>query len=160
MERDEKKINQDARPMNILLAEDNEADVKIILEAFSKSRLKNSIYVAKNGEEALDILYHRNKFTDEKVFPEPDLIILDIKMPRLDGFSVLEKIKSDSAYSAIPVIVLTCSKDEEDAVRSFRRGACAYISKSDNPDEFNKAIEGMDFFWHAVNRLSQDGPAE
>jgi two-component system response regulator len=151
---DKNRVDDKARPMNILLAEDNPADVKIILEAFAKAKLKNKVYVTENGAEALDFIYHKNKFSDEKLFPRPDLIILDIKMPKVDGFSVLEKIKNDPGYSSIPVIILTCSKQEEDTVKSFKGGACAYISKSDDPAEFSRAVEGFDFFWHAIHRIA------
>ena len=153
MVEDKNKIPDKTRPMNILLAEDNTADVKIILEAFAKAKLKNKVYVTSNGEEALDFIYHKNKFSDENLFPRPDLIILDIIMPKVDGFVVLEKIKNDPGYSSIPVIILTCSKEEENTAKSFKGGACAYISKSDDPQEFSRAVEGFDFFWHAIHRI-------
>jgi CheY-like chemotaxis protein len=111
--------------------------------------------VVNNGEVALDFIYHKGKYQDKKLFPRPDLVILDIKMPRLDGFSVLDKIKDDLEYGSIPVIMLTSSKYEEDMIKSFKKGACAYISKPMDSEEFSRIIEGFDFFWHEIQKLNE-----
>ena len=155
MDKEENKPEIDAGTMNILLAEDNQADIKISRRAFEKAKLKSNVYVVNNGEEALDFIYNKGKYQDKKLFPRPDLVILDIKMPRLDGFSVLDKIKDDLEYGSIPVIMLTSSKYEEDMIRSFKKGACAYISKPMENEEFARIIEGFDFFWHAIQKLNE-----
>lgn len=143
----------DDTPINILLVEDNEADVKIALRAFKKSELKNNMYVARDGQEALDFIYHGGRYQDKKKFPTPDLILLDIKMPKVDGFQVLEKIKSDLQYSFIPVIMLTSSKDEEDIAKSYRGGAASFITKPVDYEEFVKIVDGFNFYWHVINKL-------
>src|SRR3990167_6875443 len=98
------------KPIDILFAEDNEADIKITLRAFSKGKIKNNVFVVRDGQEALDFVYHRGAYQDQKKYPRPDLILLDINIPKIDGFGVLEKLKSDEKTNFIPVIVLTSSK--------------------------------------------------
>lgn len=137
------------RPMNILLAEDNPADAKIALRAFGKSKLKNEIYVVSDGQEALDFVYHK----DKEKFPTPDLIILDIKMPKMDGFQVLEALKQNLEYSFIPVIILTSSKNEEDIAKSYRSGAASYIPKPIDYEEFVKIVDGFNYYWRVINKL-------
>ncbi len=149
---DKKEMNK--RPINLLLVDDNEADVKIALRAFSKAEAKNDIYVANDGQEALDFVYNQGKYKDENGFPTPDLILLDIKMPRLDGFEVLKKLKSDPQYDFIPVIILTSSKEEEDIIKSYKSGAAGFIPKPVNYEDFVKIIDGFNFYWHIVNKLS------
>jgi two-component system response regulator len=149
-----KKVNKKERPMDILLAEDNIADVKIALRAFAKSKLKNKIYVVSNGRETLDFIYHTGKYQDKEKFPTPDLILLDIKMPKLDGFQVLERIKSDLQYSYIPVIMLTSSRNEEDIAKSYKNGAASFIAKPVDYEEFVKIVDGFNYYWHIINRLS------
>ncbi len=141
------------RPMNILLVEDNNADVKIALRAFSNSKLKNEMYVVNDGEEALAFIYHQGKYADKEKFPVPDLILLDIKLPKLNGFQLLERLKQDLQYNFIPVIMLTSSKNEEDIARSYRGGAASYIPKPINYDEFVKVIDGFNYYWRVINKL-------
>lgn len=140
--------------LNILLVEDIEADVKITLRAFSKARLTNNIYVVNNGEEALEFLYHMDKYKDAKEYPRPDLIILDIKLPKLDGFGVLERMKSDQNLNSIPVVMLTTSNYEEDIVRSYKLGAASYMVKPVNFEDFVKTIDAFNTYWHTVSRLA------
>ena len=147
----EKEIN--SKPINILLVEDNEADVKITLRAFAKAKLKNTIYVINDGQEALDFVQHKGKYQDRERFPRPDLILLDIKLPKLDGFQVLQNLKKDLQYSSIPVIMLTSSKNEEDIAKSYKNGAASFIPKSVNYNDFVKIIEGFNFYWHIINKL-------
>jgi CheY-like chemotaxis protein len=139
--------------INILLVEDNEADVQIAARAFSKSKRKNNIYVVNDGQEALDFIYHKGKYQDKEKFPIPDLILLDIKIPKLDGFQVLERIKNNLEYNYIPVVMLTSSKDEEDIAKSYRNGAASFIPKPVNYEEFVKIVDGFNFYWHAISKL-------
>ncbi len=141
------------RSVNILLAEDNEADVKITIRAFDKAKLKNNLFVVNNGEEAIDFLYQRGAFQDANKYPRPDLILLDIKMPKVDGFQVLEKLKSDPQLKLTPIIMLTSSKNEEDIVRSFTGGAASYITKPVNFEDFSKMVNGFNFYWQIINKL-------
>lgn len=140
------------RPLNILLVEDNEADIKITKRAFSRSKVKSNIFVAGDGQDALDFIRHEGRYLEEK-HPRPDLILLDIKMPKMDGFEVLKKLKEDIQYNFIPVIMLTSSKEEEDVVRSYQDGAASFIQKPVNYDEFVKIVEGFYAYWCKINKL-------
>jgi len=144
---------EDNKPMNILLAEDNPADAKIALRAFGKSKLKNEIYIVNDGQDALDFVYHEGKYKDKEKFPTPDLILLDIKMPKMDGFQVLETLKRNLEYSFIPVIILTSSKNEEDIARSYRNGAASYIPKPVDYEEFVKIVDSFNYYWRVINKL-------
>ncbi len=150
---DELSESINGQPIDILLVEDNEADVKITLRAFNKAKLKNNIYVVYDGQEALDYLSHQGKFADQKIYPRPDLILLDINMPKKNGFEVLKEIKESVSYRTIPVVMLTSSKNEADIVTSFKNGAASYIPKPVLYDDFAKVVEGFNFYWHIVNKL-------
>ena len=141
------------QPIDILFAEDNEADIKITLRAFNAAKVKNNIYTVRDGQEALDFVYHQGKYSDPEKYPRPDLILLDIQMPKLDGFQVLEKLKADDRYNFIPVVMLTSSKKDEDVVKSYRSGAVSFIQKPVNYEEFKKVVDGFNFYWHIINKL-------
>lgn len=131
------------KSINILLVEDSQSDIKIAMRAFGEVIPESKVYVVGDGEEALDFIYHRGSYQNKAKVPIPDLIILDINMPKMDGFQVLESIKNDPNYSVIPVIVLTSSRDEEDRVRSYKNGAANFISKPISYKDFLKAVEGF-----------------
>jgi len=151
---DEMKMNgANDRPIDILLAEDNQYDADITLRVFEEAKLKNNVYVVKDGKEALDFVYHEGNYQDAKKFPRPDLILLDIKMPKVDGFQVLEKLKSDLQYKVIPVIMLTSSKTDEDMAENYDNSAASYMQKPVNYDDFVKAIDGFNFYWYIINKL-------
>ena len=121
MTTDQKNREQENdRPIDILLVEDNEDDILITKRAFEKAKLKNNTFVVNDGKDALDFLRHQEPYQDEEKCPRPDLILLDIKMPKMDGFELLEEIKADKAFCSIPVIMLTSSQDENDIVKSYR----------------------------------------
>ena len=140
-------------PIDILLVEDDEADIEITLRAFEKGKLRNNISVVRDGQEALDFIYHEGAYRDGKLYPRPDLILLDIRMPKMDGFEVLKKLKSDPQYSYIPVAMLTSSKNEEDILQSYRNGAVSYIPKPVSYGDFQKVVDGFNFYWHIINKL-------
>ncbi|OGW80257.1 MAG: hypothetical protein A3G33_06180 [Omnitrophica bacterium RIFCSPLOWO2_12_FULL_44_17] len=146
-------ITQIGKPINILLAEDNEADVKITLRAFDKARLKNNIFVVRDGEEALDFIYHRGKYSDATRYPKLDLVLLDIKMPKVDGLEVLKKLKSDPVFKMLPVVMLTSSKNEQDIVTSYMDGASSYIPKPVSFQEFIEVVNGFNFYWQIISKL-------
>ena len=141
------------KPLNILLVEDNDADIKITQRAFAKSDLKTNVYVAHDGEEAMQFIRHEGKYKDKEEFPRPGIILLDIKMPKKDGFQVLKELKSDPQYNFIPVIILTSSKDEEDIVKSYRNGAASFIPKPISYDNFIKVVDNFNYYWHIINKL-------
>lgn len=140
-------------PIHILLAEDNDADIKITLRAFNNAKIKNHIFVVRNGQEALDFVYHQGPYQDQKKYPRLDLVLLDLNMPKIDGFRVLEKLKSDEETKAIPVIVLTSSQNEQDVLKSFKNGAASYIQKPMTYEAFVQMVNGFNFYWHIVNQL-------
>jgi CheY-like chemotaxis protein len=141
------------RPYSILLAEDNEADIKITLRAFDKAQLKNNIFVVRNGQQALDYMYHRAEYADAAKFPRPDIIVLDINMPVLTGYEVMETLKKDKAFRLIPIIMLTSSKSEEDIVKSYDNGAASFIQKPVEYERFVKVVEGFNVYWQVLNKL-------
>jgi CheY-like chemotaxis protein len=141
-----------ARPLDILLVEDSEADVKITLRAFKNAKFKNNISVVNDGQECLDFVRRQGKYLGAQ-HPRPDIILLDINMPKIDGFGVLKALKSDEEYNFIPVIVLSGSKNQDDIMKSYASGANSFIQKPVEYDEFVAVIEGFNFYWHALNKL-------
>ena len=144
----EKKISDEkGRVATILLVEDDEEDRWGTKRAFAKSHLRNKLMAVENGEEALDYLYHRGDFEDVNEYPSPDLILLDLNLPIMDGRSVLLKIKGDPNLRLIPVVVLTTSRQEEDILRSYDLGVNSYISKPIDFDKFTKMVTEMGNYW-------------
>jgi CheY-like chemotaxis protein len=138
------------RAIDILLVEDDPGDELITREAFEHNKLKNRLHVAHDGEEGLDYLYKRGQFEGS---PRPDLILLDLNLPKYDGRQLLEKIKSDPDLARIPVVVLTTSSAEEDIVKSYKLHANAYVTKPVDLDQFMKAVRQIDEFFVQVVRL-------
>jgi CheY-like chemotaxis protein len=138
------------RAIEILLVEDDPGDELITREAFEHHKLKNNLHVAHDGEEGLDFLYQRGQFEGA---PRPDLILLDLNLPKYDGRQLLEKVKSDPDLARIPVVVLTTSSAEEDILRSYQLHANAYVTKPVDLDQFMKAVRQIDEFFVQVVRL-------
>jgi two-component system response regulator len=138
------------RAIEILLIEDDPGDVLITREAFEHNKLKNNLHVAHDGEEGLDYLYRRGAHQDAL---RPDLILLDLNLPKYDGRQLLEKIKSDPDLARIPVVVLTTSSAEEDILRSYQLHANAYVTKPVDLDQFMGAVRQIDEFFVQVVRL-------
>ena len=145
--------NINGTPIDILLVEDNEPDIKITQRAFQKAKVKNNLFIARNGQEALDFVRHEGAYQDKNQFPTPDLILLDIQMPKLNGFQVLEVLKGDEHYKYIPIIMLTSSKNEKDILQSYGYGAASYIQKPVVFEEFIQVVDGFNFYWHIINKL-------
>jgi CheY-like chemotaxis protein len=140
------------RAIDVLLIEDDPGDELITREAFQDNKIKNTLHVAHDGQEGLDFLYKRGKFADA---PTPDLILLDLNLPKYDGRQLLEKVKSDPELSHIPVVVLTTSSAEEDILRSYKLHANAYVTKPVDLDQFMNAVRQIDEFFVQVVRLPQ-----
>ncbi len=136
--------------VDILLVEDNPDHVELILRALRDNNLLNQVHVVTNGEEALDFLYQRGKYSDA---PRPGLILLDIKLPRVDGIEVLRRIKADPELRSMPVVMLTTSAGEQEIVESYSCGANSYIVKPLDFDQFVKAIKTLKLYWLVVNRF-------
>jgi two-component system, response regulator len=133
--------------MEILLVEDNPADAELTLHALQKSNLANKIQLVRDGEEALDFLFCRGSFAGRQFEQAPHLILLDLKLPKVDGLQVLEEVKGDLRTRAIPVIVLTTSKEERDMVSSYRSGVNSYIQKPVNFSEFQEVVRQLGLYW-------------
>jgi CheY-like chemotaxis protein len=136
----------------ILLAEDNANDVALTLSALRKNHLANDVVVVRDGEEALDYLYRKARFTD-RPSADPGLILLDLKMPKVDGIDVLKQIKSDGKLKGIPVVVLTSSREEQDLVRTYDLGVNAYVVKPVEFDQFVDAVKTLGQFWAVLNEI-------
>ncbi|UXA08209.1 response regulator [Mycobacterium sp. SMC-2] len=143
-------MTSEGRAIDILLVEDDPGDELITREAFEHNKVQNRLHVAHDGEEGLDYLYRRGQFADA---PRPDLILLDLNLPKYDGRQLLEKIKSDPDLARIPVVVLTTSSAEEDILRSYKLHANAYVTKPVDLDQFMKAVRQIDEFFVQVVRL-------
>ncbi|RDI72212.1 response regulator [Halopelagius longus] len=140
-------------PAEILLVEDNPGDVRLTQEAFKDGRIQNTLHVVTDGVEALDFLYRRGDYEDA---PRPDLVLLDLNLPRKNGDAVLEEIRNDDELRRIPVIVLTSSTAHDDIVQSYDLCANAYLTKPVDPDEFISTIQTLERFWLSVVRLPSD----
>ena len=140
----------DARPIEILLVEDDEGDVLLTTEALEASKITNNMHVARNGEEALKFLRQEDPYTDA---PRPDIVLLDLNLPRVDGREVLSQVKSDDSLRRIPIIVLTTSEAEEDILRSYDLHANAYVTKPVDFNRFLQVIQSIDEFFVTVVKL-------
>jgi two-component system, response regulator len=137
--------------MDILLVEDNPNDVKLTLNAFAIANLANSVHVARDGVEALEYLFGAEQNTDQKIPDRPKLILLDLKLPRLNGHEVLKRIKSDPRTSGIPVVVLTSSSEERDVMRTYEVGANSYIIKPVDFEQFTESVRDIGKYWLVIN---------
>jgi CheY-like chemotaxis protein len=138
----------DLRP--ILLVEDNPRDLELTLAALERCLLANKIIIARDGAEALDYLHFRNAFADREI-GDPAVVLLDLKLPKVDGLEVLEHIKASPGLRQIPVVMLTSSREERDLVRSYELGVNAFVVKPVDFTEFFKAIQDLGMFWAIVN---------
>ncbi len=129
--------------LNILIIEDNFEHLKLTRAILERNRVPGRIYFVRDGQEALDYLYHRSSFSDPDTSPFPDLILLDLKLPKLDGREVLRTLKEDPELSAIPVVIISTSEKREDIEYALSSGAVAYISKSIGFDQLNSALSNV-----------------
>ena len=139
------------REVELLLVEDNENDVELTVRALRRENLCNHIQVARDGEEALDYLFSRGDFAN-RGDGHPRLILLDLKLPKLDGLEVLRVIKSDPHTSSIPVVMLTSSREEGDLLQSYQLGVNSYLRKPVDFDEFHVMVKQLGLYWLVVNR--------
>ena len=143
-------MNPAGEAIDVLLVEDDPGDILMTQEAFEFNKVGNTLHVVRDGEQALDYLYRRGDYCDAV---RPDLILLDLNLPKYDGRQVLEQIKSDPDLTDIPVVILTTSSAEKDFVRSYKLHANAYVTKPVDLDQFISAVRQIDNFFVQVVRL-------
>lgn len=137
--------------VEILLVEDNPADVELTLRALRKEKLGNNVHVARDGEEALDFLFCRGPYEGRSFQRPPRIVLLDLKLPKVDGLEVLRQAKSDERTRSIPIVILTSSKEERDLVNGYHLGANSYIQKPVDFDQFRATVKQLGFYWVVVN---------
>ncbi len=138
--------------VEILIVEDTAEDLELALRALRKSNLANRIQVARDGEEALDFLFCQGAFATRAIEDKPRVILLDLKLPKIDGFEVLQRIKTDPRTKSIPVVVLTSSKEQRDVIESYNLGVNSYIVKPVNFEGFMKAVQDLGMYWLLLNQ--------
>lgn len=143
-------MNDGVKPIEVLLVEDDPGDELMTREAFEDNKIRNTLHVVRDGQEALDFLYRQGAYGDA---PRPDLVLLDLNLPKYDGRQVLERIKTDPELALIPVVVLTTSSAEEDILRSYKLHANAYVTKPVDLEQFIGAVRQIDDFFVSVVRL-------
>jgi len=137
--------------VEILVVEDNQSDAILTMHALEKSKVANRIHIVRDGEEALDFLLCFRKFPHRSIERAPSLVLLDLKLPKVDGFDVLREIKSNPVTRSIPVVVLTTSNEERDLVKSYQLGVNSYIQKPVNFAEFQEVVRQLGMYWLLVN---------
>ena len=138
--------------VDILLVEDNQDDVDLALHALRQGKLANSIFVVRDGEEALDSLFCRGQFLQRNIDHPPKLVLLDLKLPKVDGLQVLKAVKGDPRTRTIPVVIMTSSKEERDMVESYNSGVNSYIQKPVDFDQFRNTVKTLGMYWMVVNQ--------
>lgn len=138
------------KPIDILIVEDNAGDLRLIRDVLLDSKISNQISTAKDGEEALDFLFKRGKFSDRNT---PDLIILDLNLPRKDGREVLAEIKTDTELKKIPVVVMTMSQSDEDILKAYSLHANCFVTKPIDLNQFVKVVKSIEDFWLTIVKL-------
>jgi two-component system, response regulator len=138
--------------LDILLVEDNQDDMDLALHALRREKVANNIFVVRDGEEALDFLFCRGAFAHRSFEHPPKLVLLDLKLPKVDGTDVLKQVKSDPRTRTIPVVIMTSSKEERDLVKGYDLGANSYIQKPVDFDQFRETVKNVGLYWLVTNQ--------
>jgi two-component system response regulator len=147
------RLTMDVKPINILLVEDNQDHAELTVKVLKGNGLASNIDVARDGPEALDYLYNRGKYGDKKRYSRPDLVLLDINIPKIAGIEVLKRLKDDPEKKEMPVIMLTTSQDPKDITSAYMNGANSYISKPLNFAQFKEKLCDLQNYWALTNTL-------
>lgn len=137
-------------PVEVLLVDDSEDDLVLVQEALAEAKLLNVLNVARDGEQALAYLRREGKYKDAQM---PGLILLDINMPKKNGFEVLEELKADPALQHIPVVMLTVSDRDADVAKAYAKGACSYVMKPVDSNKLREVVQGFELYWTLVSRI-------
>ena len=138
--------------LDILLVEDNQDDMDLALHALKREKLANRIFVARDGEEALDFLFCSGTFAHRSFEHPPKLVLLDLKLPKVDGMEVLKQVKSDLRTKNIPIVIMTSSKEERDLVSGYNLGANSFIQKPVDFDQFRETVKNIGLYWLVINQ--------
>ncbi len=135
----------------ILLVEDNPDDVELTMRALRKNNIANNVVVARDGAEALDFLFCQGTYSDRNIQDDPRLILLDLKLPKIDGLQVLERLRADERTKLVPVVILTSSKEEQDLISGYKSGANSYVRKPVDFNKFVEAVRQIGLYWLLIN---------
>jgi CheY-like chemotaxis protein len=142
----------DSQEVEILIVEDNPADAELTIRTLKKQKLANNLIHLEDGAKALDFIFGRGEFSGRNINHTPKVILLDLKMPKVSGLEVLEKLKLDPRMKSIPVVILTSSAEHPDVKKAYDLGANSYIVKPVNFNDFSKTINGLGMYWMVVNK--------
>ncbi|MDP3177165.1 MAG: response regulator [Spirochaetaceae bacterium] len=151
-----------SNPVDILLVEDNPNDAELALRALKKNNLANNLCLVTDGEQALDFMFARGRYEGREIAITPRIILLDLKLPKVDGLEVLKAVKADERTRLTPIVVLTTSKEERDILESYRLGVYSYIVKPVDFDKFVSAVRDLGMYWLLLNEMphGRDGQSE
>jgi CheY-like chemotaxis protein len=144
------KVASKGKPAIILLAEDDKGDQELTRRALEQGKIRNDLRIVEDGEEALAYLFRRGKYKDPATSPRPDLLLLDLNLPRVDGREVLERVRADAKLRRMAVVVLTTSRQEEDILRSYEVGCNSFITKPVGMDQFIRVIQALEEYWFQI----------
>ena len=142
------------RPAVILLAEDDPGDQELTRRALEEVKIRNELHIVKDGEEALDYLFRRGKYANPTISPRPDLLLLDLNLPKIDGCQVLQRLRADESLRRLAIVILTTSQHEEDIIRTYDLGANSYITKPMELQQFMQVVQGLEAYWFQIVVLS------
>ena len=139
--------------IDILLVEDNPDHAILTRKVLEDHNVSNKVYVVEDGEEALDFIYHKGKYGDGNAAPRPGLILLDVKLPKIDGFEVLKRLKGDPEHKMIPIVMLTTSSRDEEISKGYAAGANSYVTKPVRFDEFTDKVRNIGLYWGLISSI-------
>jgi len=145
----------DANIVEILLVEDNQQDLDLAIRALNKAKLANRLHIARDGVEALEFLFCEGPHSQRQIEHGPKVILLDLKLPKVDGLEVLQRLKKDPRTKSIPVVVLTSSREQSDVIESYNLGVNSYIVKPVNFEQFSEAVQKLGMYWLLLNHPPQ-----
>ena len=145
-------ITSTIHDVEILLVEDNFDDAGLVIRAFKKNNLSNNLVHLSDGQEALDFVFATGKYSDRKIEDKPKLILLDLKMPKVDGIQVLRELKSDERTKLIPIVVMTSSKEDKDLIECYKLGVNSYVVKPVGFENFSKIVAELGLYWVLINQ--------